>query len=68
MHGSTPSPQYIFMAWYLIKHRDNFNFYIIPATAFQVSINCFNMHKLNGRVIKNDVLETMCNGSGHSLL
>jgi len=20
-----PLPQYVFMAWYLVKHRDNFN-------------------------------------------
>jgi hypothetical protein len=26
MHGTIPPPQYIFMAWCLIKHRDNFNF------------------------------------------
>jgi len=22
-----PLPQYVFMAWYLVKNRDNFNFY-----------------------------------------
>jgi hypothetical protein len=25
-----PLPQYIFMAWYLVKHRDNFTFYLLP--------------------------------------
>jgi hypothetical protein len=24
----TSTPQYVFMAWYLVKHRDNFTFYI----------------------------------------
>jgi len=24
--NSPPLPQYVFMAWYLVKHRDNFNF------------------------------------------
>jgi hypothetical protein len=28
MRGATlPLPQYAFMAWYLVKHRDNFTFY-----------------------------------------
>jgi hypothetical protein len=28
MRGATPPlPQYIFMAWCLVKHRDNFTFY-----------------------------------------
>jgi hypothetical protein len=27
MHGAIPPlPQYVFMAWYLVKHRDNFTF------------------------------------------
>jgi len=27
MHGAIPPlPQYIFMAWRLVKHRDNFTF------------------------------------------
>jgi len=31
----TPLPQYVFMAWCLVKHRDNFsvtNFYFLPLT------------------------------------
>jgi len=28
MRGAMPPlPQYIFMAWYLVKHRDNFTFF-----------------------------------------
>jgi hypothetical protein len=27
-----PLPQYNFMVWCLIKHRDNFTFYIFPQT------------------------------------
>jgi hypothetical protein len=23
-----PLPQYVFMAWYLVKYRDNFTFYL----------------------------------------
>jgi hypothetical protein len=27
MRGAIPSlPQYVFMAWYLVKHRENFTF------------------------------------------
>jgi len=26
MRGAIPPPQYVFMAWYLVKHRDNFTF------------------------------------------
>jgi hypothetical protein len=25
--GVFPLPQYVFMAWYLLKHKDNFTFY-----------------------------------------
>jgi hypothetical protein len=29
MRGAIPPlPQYVFMAWCLVKHRDNFNFYL----------------------------------------
>jgi hypothetical protein len=24
------TPQYVFMAWFIVKHRDNFNFYLLP--------------------------------------
>jgi hypothetical protein len=24
----TPIPPYVFMAWYVVKHRDNFTFYV----------------------------------------
>jgi hypothetical protein len=26
MHGALPPPYYVFMAWCLVKHRDNFTF------------------------------------------
>jgi hypothetical protein len=26
LHPNPPLPQYVFMAWYLVKHRDNFTF------------------------------------------
>jgi len=30
MHGAvTPLPQYVFMAWCLVKHRDNFTTYLL---------------------------------------
>jgi hypothetical protein len=29
MRGDIPPlPQYVFMEWYLVKHRDNFTFYL----------------------------------------
>jgi hypothetical protein len=29
MHGAIPPlPEYVFMAWFLVKHRDNFTFTI----------------------------------------
>jgi hypothetical protein len=32
MHGATPPlPQYVFMAWCLVKHGDNFTFLLIHA-------------------------------------
>jgi len=31
-----PLPQYVFMAWCLVKHRDNFAFYIDKWTLYQV--------------------------------
>jgi hypothetical protein len=33
-----PLPQYVFMAWCLVKHRDNFTFYLLP---FPVTISSF---------------------------
>jgi hypothetical protein len=29
MRGAIPPPQYVFMAWCLVKHTDNFTFIII---------------------------------------
>jgi len=26
----TSIPQYVLIAWCLVKHRDNFNFYLLP--------------------------------------
>jgi hypothetical protein len=45
MRGAIPPfPQYVLMAWYLVKYRDNFNFYLYPdpktaPTAPEVDIN-----------------------------
>jgi len=32
--GYTSSPPYIFMAWCLVKHKDNFTFYITGKITF----------------------------------
>jgi hypothetical protein len=44
MRGAIPPlPQYVFMAWYLVKHRDNFTFTCtstIPTATVNVEIFC----------------------------
>jgi hypothetical protein len=43
--GISPLPQYIFMAWCLVKHRDNFNVYLCYFLLWSklLSALCFNM-------------------------
>jgi hypothetical protein len=39
MHGAIPPlPQYAFMAWHLVKHRDNFTFMLIYIFFFAIYI------------------------------
>jgi hypothetical protein len=33
-----PLPQYVFMAWCLIKHRDNFTFYGSGRLSFNIAV------------------------------
>jgi len=33
-----PLPQYIFMAWFLVKHRDNFTFALTTTTKINVGL------------------------------
>jgi hypothetical protein len=38
LHGAIPPlPQYVFIAWCLVKHRDNFTFTFLPFTTNTVS-------------------------------
>jgi hypothetical protein len=40
MSGAIPSlPQYVFMAWCLVKHRDNFTFYLDKAASIKPGIS-----------------------------
>jgi hypothetical protein len=32
----SPLPQYVFMEWCLVKHRDNFNFFLLMWSALRV--------------------------------
>jgi hypothetical protein len=42
MHGPIPPlPQYIFVAWYLVKHRDNFAFSFINVTRKDERVNLY---------------------------
>jgi len=59
MHGAIPPlPQYV-MAWCLVKHRDNFTFYLyrfeVPATqTFSVVLHLsMQSTSLNGTEFKN---------------
>jgi len=36
-----PLPQYIFVAWYLVKHRDNFAFSFINVTRKDERVNLY---------------------------
>jgi hypothetical protein len=33
-----PLQQYVFMVWCLVKHRDNFTFYLTPANALEAAL------------------------------
>jgi hypothetical protein len=51
MRGAIPPlPQYAFMAWCLVKHKDNFTFYLYsgllrrPASKLQVSYHVDTCH------------------------
>jgi hypothetical protein len=45
-----PLPQYVFMAWYLIKHRDNFTFHftftVLEISEVRAEV-CFKCHILS---------------------
>jgi hypothetical protein len=63
MTGAIPLlPQYAFMAWCLVKHRDNFTFILNSLSLTSVShylMTLFQLHWLspsNGVVTGNDVL------------
>jgi len=53
MHGTIPLPQHVFMAWCLVKHRDNFTF-----------INCNNLcvYRERERERESMVIEAMIVG------
>jgi hypothetical protein len=64
MRGAiTPLPQYAFMAWCLVKHRDNFTFYFTEShTTFSGSENLvFNRYQTQTQLrwtlkeVSNDV-------------
>jgi hypothetical protein len=53
MRGAVPPlPQYVFMAWCLAKHRDNFNFYrssslcLVQWTSLQFAVAADAIYKL----------------------
>jgi glycosylphosphatidylinositol transamidase (GPIT) subunit GPI8 len=51
MRGAIPPiPQYVFMAWFLVKYRDKFTFYLI---------NCVGYVGSNDRLTVKDELERM---------
>jgi hypothetical protein len=42
MRGAIPPlPKYVFMAWYLAKHRDNFTFYLYSDSAQEKKWNYY---------------------------
>jgi hypothetical protein len=50
MRGSVPPlPQYVFMAWCLVKHRDNFTFYltfyIVDGVEFTLNYFCIELRQ-----------------------
>jgi hypothetical protein len=62
MHGAiTPLPQYAFMAWCLVKHRDNFTFYLITIL-FRVSSSCLLSKNLKIKIYKTIILPLFCMG------
>jgi hypothetical protein len=71
----TSTPQYVFMAWCLVKHRDNFNFYLYPVVkvnssnllftlclTFNICFFIFVSHGFKGKFILNlSFRRPMCN-------
>jgi hypothetical protein len=58
MHGAIPPlPQYVFVAWCLVEHRDNFTFctfYLLPLTIFYINLR--ENVKLCYIYVKNDTI------------
>jgi len=56
MRGVVPQlAQYVFLEWYLVKHRENFMFYVVPGIKINKSsspILNFHIQKFCTRVIK----------------
>jgi hypothetical protein len=43
MRGAIPPfPQYVFMAWCLVKHRDNFTFCLLPSAVRNMQYSSYN--------------------------
>jgi hypothetical protein len=45
----TSTPQYAFMAWCLVKHRDNFNFTLLNKIENEDTRKQLHMYSVNGR-------------------
>jgi hypothetical protein len=41
----TSTPQYVLMVWYLVKHRDNFTFYLYPFKPGVMMVS-YDSHKI----------------------
>jgi hypothetical protein len=50
MSGAIPLlPKYAFMAWCLVKHRDNFTFILMDIETEEGSLHITNMERVNSR-------------------
>jgi hypothetical protein len=56
-YSYTSTPQYVFMAWCLVKHRDSFTFYLnrLFLSLLQVSVFAYSL-KFNDDYVRGDLL------------
>jgi hypothetical protein len=48
----SPLPQYVFMVWCLVKHRDNFTFYLCSELK-DTDMNLQRYNKINSKIKRN---------------